>query len=91
LFVAGAFVFALWMTAGDDEPVAQSTQLHLAHNACSVGDLADGEHTMIIDTQGEEYYRGSTSFADAPAAAHCRGTAPAVPAAADGPARTSTS
>ena len=65
LFIAGAFVFAFWVTAGDDEPVVHSTQLHLAHNACGVGDLADGEHTMIIDTQGEEYGSGSASFADA--------------------------
>jgi hypothetical protein len=74
LFIAGAFVFAFWVTDGDGapggptnaaaDPAMGSTKLRLAYNACSAGDLADNDHTMIIDSQGEDYDSGDASFDD---------------------------
>jgi hypothetical protein len=76
LFIAGAFFFAFWVTDGHGspgsptgtdaaaDPVMGSTQLRLAYNACGAGDLADNDHTMIIDSQGEDYDSGDASFDD---------------------------
>lgn len=68
VFVAATFTFAFW-TTGDNgvhgvagRPVgtrAADTQLHQAFAACHSGDLADRDHTLVIDTAGTDYDTGS--------------------------------
>jgi hypothetical protein len=76
VFIAAAFVFAFWVTSGDDahagasrgaaaDPLGlrdQETQLRQAFSACSSGDLADQDHTLVVDTEGDDYGSGSDSF-----------------------------
>jgi hypothetical protein len=68
VFVAGTFTFAFWTTAGDGvrdvagTPVGLAnpdTPLRQAFAACHSGDLADADHTLVIDTAGEDYGTGS--------------------------------
>ncbi len=76
LFIAAAFVFAFWVTSGDDAPTGTptgaaadplglrdpETQLHQAFSACGSGDLADQDHTLVVDTEGEGYGSGTDSY-----------------------------
>lgn len=68
VFVASTFTFAFWVTADDGvrgvagTPVALSnpdTPLRHAFSACHSGDLADSDHTLVIDTAGKAYDTGS--------------------------------
>lgn len=72
LFIAGTFVFAFWVTSDDDTPTGGSatpvglanpdTLLRQAFSACQSGDLADADHTLVIDTEGEEPGSGTDTF-----------------------------
>jgi hypothetical protein len=72
LFIAGAFTFAFWVTSDDNgstgrpSPLAGTidpdTALREAFSSCHSGDLADGDHTLVIDTEGEEYGTGTDTF-----------------------------
>jgi len=68
VLVAATFTFAFWVTADDGvrgmagTPVGirnADTPLRQAFSACRSGDLADADHTLVIDTSGEEYDTGS--------------------------------
>lgn len=80
VFIAGAFVLAFAITSGENtvsgkpaagsvapsaEAVVTSTQLRLAYNGCGGAELADGDHTMIIDSEGEELGSGTATIYDA--------------------------
>lgn len=71
--IAGAFVFAFWVTSGDEPPGDSSgasgepfelsspePPLRAAFDGCHSGDLSDADRTLVIDTQGEDY--GSDTF-----------------------------
>jgi hypothetical protein len=78
LFIAGAFVFAFWVTSDNNAgtnagggtvesgsmfDVSNSeTQLRQAFSSCHSGDLADQDHTLVIDTAGDDYESGADSF-----------------------------
>lgn len=64
LFVGGAFVFAFWVTSDDTTPSNSNTRLRQAFTACETGNLADGDHTLVIDTAGEDYDSGTDDIAD---------------------------
>ncbi|HEV7647957.1 MAG TPA: hypothetical protein VGP26_07345 [Actinophytocola sp.] len=66
--VAGTFTYGFWITADHGvrgvagTPVGITdphTPLRQAFSACHSGDLADADHTLVIDTAGEDYGTGS--------------------------------
>lgn len=72
LFIAAAFGFAFWVTSGDGAPAGGAahplglrdteTQLRQAFSSCGSGDLADEDHTVVIDSEGEDYGSGTDTF-----------------------------
>ena len=59
----------LAITSDADEPATRSTvagltstQLKQAHRECSTGTLGDGDHTLEIDTAGEDYGSGTATM-----------------------------
>lgn len=67
LVIIGA---ALSSVADDDaasgEPLVSTehTRLQLAKEFCSAGELSDGDRTLVVDTEGEEYGSGVSTFED---------------------------
>lgn len=72
-------VFAFWVTSGGNtvtgnavaapappsaESVARSTELHLAFNVCGGAELAADDHTLIIDTEGDDVGSGTATGYD---------------------------
>jgi hypothetical protein len=57
----------LAITSDTDEPATRSTaltgtQLKQAHKECSTGSLGDSDHTLEIDTAGEDYGSGTATL-----------------------------
>jgi hypothetical protein len=71
-FIAAVVSFALSWNAHNDTVTGESrslldsgeseTLLHQAFSACHSGDLADGDHTLVIDTGGADYESGVDTF-----------------------------
>lgn len=63
-FIGGAFVFAFWVTSDDTTPGNPNTRLRQAFGSCETGEMADHDHTLVIDTAGEDYDSGTDDIAD---------------------------
>lgn len=63
--IAGVIVLVFLLNKDSDSPSTLfETRLQLAYNTCEAGNLADEDHTLVIDMAGEEYGTGDASFSD---------------------------